>query len=361
MGGFSLATQAPVSLANRLTNETPRFSSIQGGIVVAHAQKLFDFKSEATSANQIYRFNMNPRSLGWISEVAEHFQHFVIREMRYRYVGTCSTGAGARVTMAPYYEPQVPKGMERDENGFIEFVRDLPGVKEFAAWTQDVIQVTVAQFSRLVFRTLGLTSYIPRSVNSGVDDIESTQPGQFLVTIFTGSVADGAPIGELWCDYVIELRGSKPRVGASAQFISTSTTDTALNLHTGNCIGDLSVALPTASNVIELQRKGHYTIMCRRNGTDPVEDTGSWTITDVAGNDVTTNRLKDTITSGAFAESTSATSQSLYVANATASFFCFFCRAEIGDLVTIPALDSGSITATRVHVFSGGLDRVWVS
>jgi hypothetical protein len=346
----------------RLANRTPRFQSIEGGVIVAHSQKIFDFESLGTSMEQKYRFNMNPRSLGWIAEVSEHFQHFVIREMVYRYVGTCSTGAGARVTMAPYYEPQVPTGLMDNPNAFKDFVRDLPGVKEFAAWVSDAVGVAVSQFSRLVFRTVGLTSYRPRSVDSSNgDDIESVQPGQLLVSIFSGAVADDAPIGELWCDYVVELRGARPKTSAAVQFLSTSTDDAALALHTGSVVGDSSIARATGTNTIEVQRKGTYTLIIKRVGTNPVEDIAGLSILDQQNNQQRSARLLDVISSGVFTATDTGDDFTLDVGSATEFVSVVFLRLELGDQIIIEALTSGTITSTAICLYAGAPDIYWIS
>lgn len=343
---------APVSLAGPLYGPNPIFQSIEGGIVVAHSQKVFDFTAKGPSLQQVYRFHMKPNSLGWVAGIAQHFQHFIIRELNYRYVGTCSTGSGTRVTMAPYYEPQAPTGLMDNVNGFKNFIMDLPGVREFAGWTEHLLKVAITQFTRSVFRNVGFSTYRPYPVSSASNDIESENPGQLLVNIYSGGVADGAPIGELWADYVVELRAATTRRSGSVQFLSVETTDTALNLHTGNFVGDLGIAKPISSNVIEMQQKGRFTLICVRDGTNPNENFAAWTITDQSNNTVTTDRVIDSLNAGAYTANDTLDDTGFDVASASQNIVIAMFDAELGDQITIPALSSGTITQTRIHIIA---------
>lgn len=358
MGGFGNALAAPSALNVRQKSNAPIFKATSNGVIVRHSQRIGAING--SSGGLPFAYPMSPAQLGWIAQLAEHFQHFVIHEMKYRYVGRISTGSGGTVTMAPYYEATLPPEIEQGANGLFDFLQDLPGVQEFASWAIDQVGVVAKDFTRQIFRTVGFVKALPSSAPTDPTQ-ESTNPGWVLGQCVDSSGGAGRWSGDLWCDYVVELSAPRSTISRSVQYLSASTDDADLALPTANYIGDKSIAVPYATNSLKFLRAGDYTIVIKRTGGTPVENTASIVATDQNGTVVTTKRVKDSVQAGVFGDNATFNDTGDQVGSSTVYLSVIYGRFQFGDYLQFPALSSGTLTSTHIRIIPASVNLVYES
>ena len=328
---------APVSQNVIVANTGPRFRSVPGGVIVSHSQKLGSVKG--STSGEAFKFPFNPREFGWIGDVAEHFQHFRVHALSFRYVGRVSTGSGGTCVMAPYYEASPPLAFDAGPNGFLDFLRDLPGVREFAVWASDAVGAAVSNFTRTVFRTIGVLAARPRAGDGAPFYSEAENPGYILGMVIddSGGASPGRNSGELWVDYSIELSAARGKTASFWSAVSASTDDADLGLDTASYIGEPSFAAGSGTNTITILKGGLATLIIRRTGTNPVEASASIVVNDYTGEDVTTDRVIDSIASSILSQNATVANQALVVGSATVYITIGFFRFRHGDQLVIPA------------------------
>lgn len=176
----------------------------------------------------------------------------------------------------------------------------------------------------------------------------------FSLAWLVDGYATAGDVGSIEVDYELELSGYNPNGESDfAQFRSSSTSSSALALNASatttvlgqGSIGSRSGGLfeSSATNSIRFNVGGEFRVTVNRIGTSPVEDHDGHTVADRYGTDVTAIAFLHSS-----ADSDPGTAWN--TASSTETYSDMFLRVAAGDVLTIDALTSGSITATIITI-----------
>jgi hypothetical protein len=256
--------------------------------------------------------------------------------------------------MAPSYDSDPGLSPFGNIDSLQSFYLDtLPGAQELAGWMEGKVQWLASKAVRSTFKFFGVRG--PRSATDldAASSDEARIPGHIIVQTRGGSTA--GDIGYYWVDYTVVLLDPQVRVGGFG-LEKAATDPSALALSSGFVVGDTS-SVALSGNQIAFARTGFFTIVIQYTGTDPLPDHDGHTITDAYGTDAKSSRLVPAydVSDGTFDSAMAFGDQALNTASSTVSQEIIFLQVEIGDVLTIDNVTSGTTTRAKILVIEGGL------
>jgi hypothetical protein len=294
------------------------------------------------------RIEVSPRNLPWIKGFSHHFQNFRVVKFHVHSAPVASTSSGTRIVMSPYYSSAVP--YTSVPNGHDKALVDfgtLPGAKQFAGWAEAKVAWLASRAVRQTFKLFNI-----RSAPQALSDVQATEdetPGYVIIELNSPGTAQH--VADMWVEYTFDL--IDPMVQPNGAMVySASTTSSALALESCSQAAGFLGNYQFSGNTITFNCSGFYTVIISQEGTDPLPDYDGHTIADGVGNDVTAARLISTwdVTSGVLDTSMDSSDHSLSAATSTRAIQVMFLDVRGGDVLTIDALTSGTLTNTSIHL-----------
>lgn len=201
---------APVAFSTYKRVPKPRFQSTTGGVVIRHREYLADVKGSVGFGVRSWTIQPGEAStFPWLSSIANNFEQYQFRSLKFSYVNVAATNERGRITMAFDRDP-----LDLDPSAKFELFQ-YAGAVEGSVWTR--LEHTVQSTKKLFTRS---------GVIQG-SDLKTYDAGKFLVGVSSTSNTD--TVGELFVDYEVELMIPQPAKCPSAQINSGGTvSETAI-------------------------------------------------------------------------------------------------------------------------------------
>lgn len=203
-----------------LGGDPPTVQNSSGGFIVRHREYIGDLNTSQSFSN--YAFSLNPglnSTFPWLATVAQNFEEWVPRGIVFEFkttssdavVSTNANAALGTVIMATEYNPY---------NGFFASKQQMENY-EFAKSCKPSQSMLHGVECKKTQNPLGKyfvrTQAVPTSQDARFYDL-----GVFQIAA-VGMQSNGAPCGELWVSYEIEL--SKPRITVGVEGIDEPNTN----------------------------------------------------------------------------------------------------------------------------------------
>lgn len=254
---------APVARGFQRRTTPPRVSNSPGAVLVSHREYLGDIigSVEFAIAKDI---SVNPGlivSFPWLHSIAQMYETYFVRSMRFEYETQQSTALGGTVILAMDYDPSdVPPTGKTQMLSYAGAVRSAP-------WMSCVFPITMKDAS-----AHGSGRFVRASTISGTD-IKLYDIGRFFVA--TQGFAGATPAGELYVNYTIEFRTPQqavivpPPTPADLPYYDMSdnaTIDTMLSGDGGEIVGGGNIDLMAVGNTITFNQIGEFLFLLHANG-----------------------------------------------------------------------------------------------
>lgn len=208
----------------------PTFSSAgdeTGALTIRHREFITDIYGNSLSGgNPIpfvnQGFELNPgleRTFPWLSQVAQNFDEYSIKQMVFTYKSTIqdvnsANGQVGSIVTATQYNPSRPN-----------FTNKMVMMEYAHAHTTKAVDTNIHGVEADPTKNSGPEGKYVRSGDVPAnEDIKTYDLGRFQIAVCgTPTVLADLPIGELWVDYTVELRKPKLYTGTGLG-ISTFTT-----------------------------------------------------------------------------------------------------------------------------------------
>jgi len=243
---------APVARTKTYRKTAPKVTSREGHFIISHREYVADVLGSVSF--QVVSFPINPglsSLFPWLASIANSFDSYVVHKMVFHYETTSATTTVGSVNLAIDFDavdtPPTSKAAMLNSEGS---VRTAP-------WTSVSMPVSsqnLKKFARERF---------VRSDTVAAADQKTYDLGVLYVGT-SGQVSSGLDIGELYVDYVIELRTPQqfiPVLASQTVRIQSADGFSASNLFgdSVNTYGDLPFNVTGTNNLIVLQA-GEYLV-----------------------------------------------------------------------------------------------------
>jgi hypothetical protein len=226
------STSVAAAYSAPIKNNRPRISYGENGKMCRVQHKEFIQNVSGTTAFNVALFlALNPGLAGtfpWLSNIANNFEQYRVRMMRFCYLTRTGTNIPGSVLMAPDYDASdVQPVSEQILSNYAEIVEDAP-------W-KDIC---------CVLRPAGMHALGPKKfVRNGLvpgQDLKTTDVGTFILATVDGTAVNW---GKLWVEYDIEF--FEPQLNPTGSSLASSAQGTA-----GTAASIISTGLATAGPLI---------------------------------------------------------------------------------------------------------------
>lgn len=255
---------APVSVTRSMMNSGPQFARSSGGaVVIKHREYVDRVQSSATSGGtSIIAYEINPgmsTSFPWLSTVAQNFETYNFRALRFTYNPVSATNVGGSVLLAIDYDAS-----------------DAPPVTYQQAFSmQESVRQNVWAPIEHTCRKDNLLKRLNRYVRTGNVPL-SGDPNLYdtgnMYMISQGVTSTNIMIGELMVEYIVELRTPQPGAGilpivggrwsGAGTLTDTNPFGTAPTSNSGT-----SGYKVNGSSTVTITNQGWYVLYIRLTGT----------------------------------------------------------------------------------------------
>jgi hypothetical protein len=244
-GGYAqqIKVSAPAAFGSRTKVAKASFGG--GRTIIKHSEYVGDIGGSVGFTIAL-SLNLNPGLQGsfpWLSQIANAYEKFSVKQIQYRYCSESPTSTTGAVFLSPEYNPQdAPPSSKLETFQNEDTVRTVP-------W-EDVTCKIPTKYLKVY------NEYFIRLGNMANSDLKTYDP--LVLNVCTQGNANGGTIGEIWVDYQIELinpQGNINPVGGSATCMPSSSVLIFGNNSTGTGpvnFGNLKITLNGLVNNIVL-------------------------------------------------------------------------------------------------------------
>lgn len=180
---------APVRSTSQVQNKT-KFKTLR----IEHKEFVQDLTS-AQDAMHFQKIEINPglsETFPWVSNIAQAFESFRFKELRFEFISNVGTDTGGTVCLAPDYDPS-----DDDSTLTKAEILSFDDCKRGAIWGGMVMRCDPKNLNKR-------TSYFVRH-GPVLDSYKLYDPLQLVIYTNDSEVSLGSVYGELWVHYVIEF------------------------------------------------------------------------------------------------------------------------------------------------------------
>lgn len=260
----------PAALGPIVRNTKARFrASPNGGTLVHHKEYLAAISNSTTFTNVAYPVNPGiVTTFPWLMEIANSYDRYRFRRLKFTYVPSAATSSTGRLTMAFNYNAGDPAPVTKQQIFSI-----IPN-NESAVWCPIELDVPC-----------DATIYYTRNKIVTGQDIKTFDMGRLHIATDLG--ANTNTIGEVYVEYEVELMKPHPNLLDFSQIYSTSSTVTVPFPAGSTEVGAGYVTRSTDTNYdVAFTASGTYLVLIKIVGTVVVGVTSTTVsgavITDVA-------------------------------------------------------------------------------
>lgn len=355
----------PVSRAQSYRPTAPKLQSLPNGdLVIEHTELLTGWKQQS---NRAFAIKMAPHSFAWLGQIAGGFEEYKWQKLECRYNPRVGVNESGAVSLGPIYSNRLGPvgsntGAANDWAHYLRWIKNLTdgvtippgGAPEIAG---NIAKFAVEKFTRKAFLVAGLVSLHSGAQGqnlgaSSADGDAAYTPGYLVIGSEEGSVTEGSMLGEIYVHYKVRLsRPTSANSGNGIQLVSSSTDGAALALHAPAVIGGHLDNYVLRGNTVQFLRPGVYDVYLEQTGTSPVQDTDGHTVADYFGNAKSDEAFGVRFSADALTQEAQSVSNFVRGTNSsTKAVQAFRLAVEIGDVLTIDDLTSGSLTSTYINI-----------
>lgn len=310
--GNDARQMAPVSIATKRTGKAPRMVNRPSGVIeVAHRSFLCPITS--TNAFTASGFYVNPGLPGtfpWLSKLARRYEEYRFKKLRFEYRSVCATSTSGVVMMSFDYDA----------------ADALPSAKPQQAQTVPNSEINSWASNDLTIACEPNWKYIRAGLLGTNLDVKTYDLGQMCLSTVYGT---GVVTGELYVEYVVELRKPTDGPTTSGQFTSTTAVFTAPFGGVNTTAGFFPFTF-TDNNTLTVAVPGEYLCVLSATGTGLTISPTTPTIATTGSGVVATLQFGTSAITG---------------------FRVFKVRCELGDVLTFANAGTGTtITGTVLRV-----------
>lgn len=222
----------------RKTSNAKMRSRGNGNVTVTHREYIADIVPETEDNNNVFQLlqdqNINPGNqtlFPWLSSIATRFESYIFRALRFIYEPQCSTGSVGTVSQVIDYDAlDDPPLTKLQMMAYKGAVRSPPWFcSDFTADPKDLSKMK--------------EYYVRNSAQQGPGDARVYDVGRYFLA-YEGPADTGGAAGELYIEYIVELRTPNLEpyaLSGRASLQGTALTPANLGLQTAS--GPLAVSI----------------------------------------------------------------------------------------------------------------------
>jgi len=238
---------APISKTRVIRNlGQPKVQSLgkRGDVIVVHKEFISDLVSSATAAAfSCIGIPINPGNSAmfpWLSSIADKFESYVFRSLKFFFETDAPSTAPGSVLLAVDYDPTEPIPTSKQE------LMSKRAATRTAAWTSVAMPCVKEDLhkrkSYFVNSDIVSTTYYNQAANrEDIADIRLNDTGEFLIA--SSNCASSQQLGELYVEYEVELLTPELANANEVAYFSWYNTEDAtnsINVTTSKPYGDRS-------------------------------------------------------------------------------------------------------------------------
>lgn len=246
-------TNAPVSKGTRGRIPSPQFMSLKGGRIAVRHAELLGTLSSVSDAFAVTQFQINPglgNFTGWLSNIAQNYESYKFKNLRFRYVPACSTTTAGQVFLSVDFDAVDSPPVQEAQLSYYE------GTRYCSPWDKCEYVCSGENLSK---RKTYYTRNGPLPAGS---DLLLYDIGNFYAaTVGTGA----ASLGKLWVEYDVEFSTPDYPITPAGRALSGKYifTDNFASPPTIN--GNLPLVPSISGNVLTLTSLQPYSGVCAFN------------------------------------------------------------------------------------------------
>jgi len=306
-------TRAPVATSKTVRMTKPKTTTRGNVTIVSHREYLQSVIS--STGTRIVTINVNPgiSAFSWLAPVANSFEQYVFKKLKYEYVSAAATSERGRVSLSFQFDPTADAPTTRTDHFSI-----VPNVEE-APWEDIVLNVPCT--NTLKYLRQG-------SITAGT--LNTYDVGK--LNIMSAMNADSTTqLGEIFVTYVVELHNPQFNKAAAGETRATSPSSTN-PFGTGSSVvsGQSTISWVSATTMM-LNTTQPQLIVLRVVGT-------------------TLAQTNPTITLSAGSAGAFSIKQNIINAALTEQWIIFTTKGtQPDDLITVIGGESGTISSTIIY------------
>jgi hypothetical protein len=253
----------PVAKTVVIKQKQPKIVSVaNGGILVQH-RELVDSSLVANAAftteADITINGANSLDWPWLTKIAQNYEFYKFRSLRFDYVPFCSTATAGEIMMGFDYDSADATPPTE------QILSSYPGFTSGPVWNQVSAKADPSSMEAFVkwhYVQDGFTAFTP--------DAQQYNAGSFFLSTANGA---GGPVGKLYVEYLVEFKSPTlssiaPLDISGGQFATTTgiTADFPFGSTRSTASGSTGFSVING-NEITFTNPGFYSILCLISGT----------------------------------------------------------------------------------------------
>lgn len=258
----NMGTTAPVAISQKLTMAKPQYRVRNGKIVIDHCEYVADLAGSVAFAATSYA--INPGAAGvfpWLANVANNYQRYKFRKLRFYYVPLVGSSTNGRVSLA--WNGNVVDPVPVNKSDLFAFTPN----DEEACWTEVVIDIPTRELNKVLYTRQFQTTQ--SGTNIGVvgigTDLKTTDVGRLLLG--TTGMGGTSTVGEVYVCYEVELEEPKKLPVQGGELQSTSSTISNAYPIGSTLLGSGLLGDSSVTNTFTLGASGRYMFSYAITGT----------------------------------------------------------------------------------------------
>lgn len=242
--------QAPVAMAVAVPSARQSPAANRGAYTVTNREYV-GYVSSSSSFTLTSMFT-NPgltTTFPWLSNVANNFDRYIFRKLRYTFVPSVSTATSGRIALVWNYNAADPPPTTKAG------ALSIAPANETSVWSPNVLDIPCT----------GQIQYTRDGLPNNVD-LKTTDMGTLYIV--TDLASGTATIGELYVEYVVEFMNPHAHIPPTTEIysVTSSAADQFPNVGT-TVIGGDSVSDSTTANTVRINASGRYLCAYQTVGT----------------------------------------------------------------------------------------------
>jgi hypothetical protein len=247
----SKPNRAPVAINTRTRTRRANIKGTKGGITIKHREYIGEITGSTTF--NVESFQIQPglsQTFPWLSGIANNFEKYKIKNVKFEYINISATSEKGRVTLAFDEDP-----LDEDPVDKVELFA-YNGAVEGSVWSPLTLNVPCKN-----------KEHFTRNGTVVGTDLKTYDCGKIVAAI--SNTADTSVVGELFISYEVELTVPQP-VSCPSTKIDCTTTVSKTNLFgddTREVEGNFPVSLN--ANTMTFLAPGNYFLALSVIGSSP--------------------------------------------------------------------------------------------
>jgi len=199
-------TRAPVATSKTVRMSKPKTTSRGNVTTISHREYLQSVTS--STGTRIVTINVNPgmSAFSWLAPVANNFEQYVFKKLKYEYVSAAATSERGRVSLSFQFDPTADAPTTRTDHFSI-----IPNVEE-APWEDIVLNVPCTKTPKYIRQG---------NINNGT--LNTYDIGRLNV-MSAMNANSTTQLGEIFVTYVVELHNPQFNKTAAGETRASSPT-----------------------------------------------------------------------------------------------------------------------------------------